>query len=290
MSAESFSLAALICLGLGSAAALAGFWHERFRNNSSQFIAVGLGIFFKTLAIGAACSKNGQHFFSSASEMAGLLGWALGISYLLALAVSAARSLGAVILPLVTVLMALSHILNKESVDPGVPADQLLAVHIVSAFLGYGLFLTACGASVLYLGQSVLLKRKTFGAIFKDMPSLDRLERLEILCSWLGLVAFSIAIAAGAVIASRLNRPFWTEPKVLATQITWLIFGVLVIGRAARWLNGRVAAKVVLAGAALVLVTFALSHPLFSRAASMNEPSGAIDAVAQTQRLESRRP
>ena len=73
----------------------------------------------------------------------------------------------------------------------------MLALHILAAFLGYGLFLTACGASILYLEQTKLLKRKVFGALFRDLPSLERLERLELVCAWMGLGIFALALAAG---------------------------------------------------------------------------------------------
>ena len=268
---EMLSLGAMFCFGLGAAAAISGFKIESLRNNSYQFFAAGLGILLQTAAIGLACSKNSQHFFSSYSEMCALLAWALAFSYLIALAVSLARSLGALILPLIVSLLALSHLLNKDGINPGVPAGIVLAVHILSAFLGYGLFLTACGASVLYLEQSRLLKRKAFGVLFKELPSLEKLERIEILCSWLGLATFTVAIGTGAVLASQYGTQFWFEPKIMAAQVTWLIFGALIFGRAFRWLTGRAAAKFVLAGALLVLFTFILSHPLGKPAVSAND-------------------
>jgi ABC-type uncharacterized transport system permease subunit len=255
------SILSLLCFAFGAVVSIAGFRYEAWRKTSALFVAVGLGVLLKTAAIGAGCAGRDTHFFNSASEMWGLLAWALAVSFLVALAVSAARSLGAVVLPLVVALMLLAMFSSQNSTNLGVPAGRLFAMHIVTAFLGYGLFLTACGASVLYLEQARLLKRKLFGVIFRDLPSLERLERLEIICAWLGLAVFSVAIATGAIQAERLNKSFWGEPKFVSALLTWLIFGTLVIGRAVRWLHGRSAAKFVLAGAGLVLVTFALSHP-----------------------------
>jgi ABC-type uncharacterized transport system permease subunit len=259
---DLLTLAALICFVAGAVGAIAGFRVEWLRSSVYQFITAGAGVVLKTAAIGLSCATNQSHFFNSPSEMAGLLGWALACSYLVALAISAARSLGALILPPVVLLVGLSMVFSKEGGAPAtIVGGSLLSIHILSAFLGYGLFLTACGASLLYLEQSRLLKRKTFGVLFKDLPSLERLERLETITVWLGFIVFTVALGTGERMASKLNMPFWLEPKVLATQVTWLVFGVLVVGRAARRLNGRRAAKCVLAGAALVLITFALSHP-----------------------------
>jgi len=272
MTPELLSLGALLAFGVGAFAAIAGFRVEALKKPAWQFVSVVLGLVLKTAAIGVYCAHSQTHFFNSPGEIAGLLGWALAFSFLVALTTSSARSLGALILPCVVILMFLSIILNKDGIDPGLAPSKYLAPHILSAFLGYGLFMTACGASVLYLEQARLLKRKTFGVLFRDLPSLERLERLEILCAWLGLAAFTVAIATGAVMANEMNKPFWLQPKMIATELTWLIFAVLLVGRAARRLNGRSAAKFVLAGAALVLCTFLLSHP-FAR------PSGRTAIV-----------
>jgi ABC-type uncharacterized transport system permease subunit len=264
MTPEALSIAALVAMSFAAFAAVAGFRMASLHNAKVQSIPVALGVALKTAAIGLACARSATHFFNSPAEICGLFAWALSCSFLVALLVSAARSLGAVILPLVVILMALSLVTSTDSAGPVALQSDYLAPHILSAFLGYGLFLTACGASVLYLEQSRLLKRKTFGVLFKDLPSLERLERLEFFCSVLGLIAFTIALVTGAYMAGETGKPFWFVPKFLSAQVTWLIFLVLVAGRALRWLNGKTAARCVLAGAGLVLFTFALGHP-FSR-------------------------
>ena len=280
MTPEELTIFALISFGFGALAAIAGFRYATWRNAGIQLGAVGLGMAFKTAAIGLGCINTDTHFFNSHSEIYGMLAWALGFSLLIALAISAARSLSAIVLPMVVVLLVLAQLASRQPQPTGIPPGRLFALHIVTAFLGYGLFLTACGASVLYLEQASMLKRKIFGALFKDLPSLERLEHLEMICAWLGLVAFTIAIVTGAMQASSMQKAFWTEPKYLSTLLTWLIFGSLVIGRAARWLSGRAAAKFVLAGATLVLVTLALSHG-FDRLAPKPGvgPDGAAHAV-----------
>src|SRR6185436_3197333 len=100
-----------------------------------------------------------------------------------------------------------------------------------------------------------------FGVLFQDLPSLERLERLEILCSRLGLLIFSVALGAGVIIATNSKDYHWFDWKLISTVVTWLVFFTLVAGRALRWISGRTAAKCVLAGAALVFITFALGHP-----------------------------
>jgi ABC-type uncharacterized transport system permease subunit len=260
MNAETLSWISMLCFLAGAVIAILAFRVESLRSNFLQVMTAGMGVALKTAAIGLACKEN-SHFFSSPAEMLGLLAWSLGFSYLVILSASAARSLGVLIMPTVALLSLISFFVSHEAQVIDVPHSSLFTLHVLFAFLGYGLFLTACGASILYLEQASMLKRKVFGVIFRDLPSLQSLERLEILCAWLGLALFSGAIVLGAILASRYGRAFFLEPKFLAAQMTWLIFLLLVIGRMARLLSGRMAAKCVLIGAMLILLTLALGHP-----------------------------
>lgn len=257
---DFLAIGALVSFILGALAAIAGFRYATFKHSGWQFFFAGLGALLKTAAIGVACESTSSHFFNSVSDIYGLMAWALALSYLLALFISGARSLGALALPAVVVLMSLSLLSDATQKQMSTP-PALFSTHIICAFLGYGLFLTACGASVLYLEQNRLLKRKTFGALFQDLPSLERMERLEILCSRLGLIIFTVALVTGVEMAVKSSGTNWLDWKIVSTFVTWLVFFSLVTGRALRWINGRTAAKCVLAGAGLVLITFALGHP-----------------------------
>lgn len=283
MKPEQLSLIALIFFILGAASAIAGFRIEAFRRSGWQFVFAGSGALFKTLSIGAACKANDNHFFNSSSEIFGLMAWSLSLSYLLALAVSKARSMGALVLPVVSILLAISLFSGTQQSKLNIPDTGMFATHILSAFLGYGLFLTACSASVLYLEQQRLLKRKMFGPLFQDLPSLERLERLEMLCSRLGLVLFTVALSVGAMLFRKIGHSFWLDPKFLAAAMTWVVFGTLVTGRAMRWLRGRAAAKCVLVGAALVLLTFFLSHPT-ARSSDARDLQARFDQAAGAAR------
>lgn len=274
MTHEFLAIGALASFILGALAAIAGFRYAAFKQPGWQYFFAGLGALLKTAAIGMACKSAATHFFNSVSDIYGLMAWALALSYLLALFVSGARSLGALALPVVAGLMALS-ITSDATQTPISTPPALFATHIICAFLGYGLFLTACGASVLYLEQNRLLKRKAFGVLFQDLPSLERTERLEILCSRLGLLVFTIALGTGIQMASKSSGTNWLDWKVVSTFVTWFVFFALVTGRMMRWINGRMAAKCVLAGAALVILTFALSHPREKQATTGSAPNAA---------------
>lgn len=264
MTPEVFFLLALAVYALGAALALGGLRWEPLRRGPGQHLATGLGVLLQTFGIGLHCARSETHFFTSKFESVWLLAWTLGLAYLALLLCWNMRALGSLVLPLIVALLVAARLYTEPGLPPAALAARhpLFAVHILSAFFGYGLFLTACAASVLYLEEHRLLKRKLFGFLLQGLPSLEKLERTATLCAWAGLLIFTVAVGTGATMAKRTGQAHWyLEPFVLSTQTTWLVFLVLVVGRATGRLAGRAAAKVILVGAGLVLVTFLIGHP-----------------------------
>jgi len=264
MTAETFFLLALVFYAVGVALILAGLRVEALRSPGVLLLATGLGVAAQTAGIGVHCTQSASHFFTSSQETYWLLSWALGLGYLAVLAAWKMRPLGALLLPINVVLLTMAHFSPGAGAAPASEAanSQLLPVHILSAFLGYGLFLTAFAASAVYLQEQRLLKRKLFGVLLRGLPSLEKLDRAANRCSWAGLLLFTVALVTGAIMANAVDKPQWfLQPKILATEATWLLFLVLAIGHATGRLVGRSAARFVLAGAALVMLTFVIAHP-----------------------------
>lgn len=266
MSPFTLSVVALVFYAAAAGVALGGLRSERLRRGPWLHLGVVLGVALHSASIGLFCANSETHFFTSLSESLWLLSWALCTAYLVLLAGWAVRSVGAAILPLASVLLALSFLLSGPETGPA-PANEaaelpVFAVHILSAFLGYALFLLACAASIFYLQAHRLLKRKSFGALFGGLPSLEKLERAATHCAWMGLALFTIAVGTGATMARQTMQEQWyLEPKIWASWATWAVFFVLVLGRLTGRLAGRATAKVILLGAVLVLVTLLIGHP-----------------------------
>ncbi|MCW8131812.1 MAG: cytochrome c biogenesis protein CcsA, partial [Planctomycetota bacterium] len=247
------------CVAIGS------FRVPGLRGGPWLHLAVIAAAIFHSAGIGVHCAHSSTHFFTSHAENLWLLSWTLGIGYLALLLGFRMRTLGALTLPLSSAMLFVSRFVTQPGLPPTAAAAQhpLLPVHIMCAFLGYGLFLTACAASVLYLEEHRLLKRKIFGVLFHGLPSLEKLEKAATLCTWAGFGLFTVALGTGAFLAKHYGggEAWYLEPKILATQATWLVFLVLLVGRLSGRLIGRASAKTVLVGAALVVGTFLLAHP-----------------------------
>ena len=281
MSPEQFVLLALVLYVSGAVAALLGLRYDR-RWPRAQAGAVLLAVLAQTAGISVHCAHSPTHYFTSGAEILWLLSWSAGVNYLVLLAAWRMNALGLLILPLNAALLAASFLFPYPGPPPvgGLDRDPLYPVHVMSAFLGYGLFVTGCAASVLYLRAQALLKRKLFGVLFAGLPSLERLDRTAAWSVAAGLFLFTVALALGTVLAVRANVAHWyLHPKILVAEATWLVFLVLAAGRLAGRLTGRGAANTILAGAGLVAATILLGHP-FREAPSPRNPGGPTEPRA----------
>jgi ABC-type transport system involved in cytochrome c biogenesis permease subunit len=133
-----------------------------------------------------------------------------------------------------------------------------LDAHVVTALAGYALFTLACVLAVFYLVQDRNLKRKKFGRLFRGLPALETLDRLiggQILHAF---GAFSISIGLGIILAHVNHwRAAWlTDPKTMATGVTWLLYAILSYLRLSAGQHGRKVAIITILGFGLVLISF----------------------------------
>ncbi len=152
----------------------------------------------------------------------------------------------------------------------------LFAVHVTTALLGY----VALSVAAVYGSMYVLLYREVktprIGLIFRRLPSLETLSRLNLAAVFLGWTAITLAILLGSIWANELGSRGWLEgaffrdPKFLLTVALWGFYGFTLGGRYLfRWPNRQVAylsiaAFVLLLGSSLAVNLFLPSFHRFS--------------------------
>jgi len=92
------------------------------------------------------------------------------------------------------------------------------------------------------------LKKHRVGLIFRRLPSLETLSRLNIgaiLFGWVGLTLagiLGIVWAGKLTSAGQLEGNFYTDPKFLLTMVLWCLYGVTLGGRFLfKWPNRQLA-------------------------------------------------
>jgi cytochrome c-type biogenesis protein CcsB len=166
-------------------------------------------------------------------------------------------ALGAVVSP-VAFALTLTADLVYEGARPLPPAlrSPLLPVHVVLAFLGDAVFALASSASLLYLVQERRLKSRRVRGWLGRLPSLETLDRLNYRCLVWGLVLLTLGIVSGIVWAHAAWGRFWSsDPKLVFSLVTWVIYVVLLQGRMTAGWRGRRAATLTIAGFTVILVS-----------------------------------
>ncbi|WP_420226984.1 cytochrome C assembly family protein [Pigmentiphaga litoralis] len=93
--------------------------------------------------------------------------------------------------------------------------------------------------------------------LFDAMPPLLMLERLLFRLIWVGFVLLTLAVMTGIIISEALSgKPLPFDHKTVFTLLSWLTFGLLLLGRQVWGWRGRIALRWTLTGFALLLLAY----------------------------------
>ncbi len=195
---------------------------------------------------------------TSLHESLSFFAWCLVLLFLLLDLRFRLSVMGAFAAPSALCLMIFSA-LSPDVVVPLSPVLRtwLFPVHISFAFLGNAAFALAFGAGVMYLIQDRMLKSKRFNRIYRMLPSIDVLDRVNYTCLSVGFPFMTLGIISGAVWANMAWGSYWSwDPKETWALITWFLYAGLLHGRLTSGWRGRRAAFFSIVAFMFLLFTF----------------------------------
>jgi ABC-type uncharacterized transport system permease subunit len=162
-----------------------------------------------------------------------VLGFLIGLFFLVTASLGEVRTLGVVLSPLVALVLGIALFGGIE------PAGELttfhgfwLYTHITLAFLGFTGLALAFAAGLVYLLQFRELKGKRLGRIFRFFPALGILDRIGWWALVGGFFALSLGLLVGWAWAIRFEQGWAVrEPKVIWGLLTWVIFVSALLAR-----------------------------------------------------------
>jgi ABC-type transport system involved in cytochrome c biogenesis permease subunit len=170
----------------------------------------------------------------------GAVGFSVAATYLFVESRTGTPHTGPFILFLVLVFQILNTLFPKLDRDiPQILGSTLFSFHVSAAVLGYSAFAVAAVYGLLYLMLYHQIRTKSFGLIFRRLPSLDILDRMNFYASVAGFTLLTVAIILGAIWGTHLartlsldtRRPVYMDPKVLVSFGTWALYGLAILGR-----------------------------------------------------------
>ena len=133
----------------------------------------------------------------------------------------------------------------------------MVIVHTLCSLLSYVAFLVACVSGVLFLIQERQLKRKQMGRLFRWLPSLEAVDRINFLAIGIGFGLLSVGLVFCLVGSRVLLGRWWVgDAKGYLTMGLWVAYLALWLVRLRATLRGHRIALFSVLGFGLVLFTF----------------------------------
>ena len=257
---KPFLYAALAGYVIAAIHAVLAFVNKRRAAERIAFYSVLFGFAAHTGSIIFDWVRDGHYPLFSLPETLSFLAWTLVVAFGLVTYRYRVRALGALLLPVVSLLVFASQVVRGSAnmiasrvTDGG--AAWLFPVHTTLLFFAYASFFVAFSASVMYLWQERELRLKKFSAVFHRLPSLTTVDDIGATAASVGFTLLTVGILTGVIWShARSGRMFHNDPIEFFALLTWVLYLTLLHYRV-QW-RGRKAAWLGVAGFSLVLCTF----------------------------------
>lgn len=199
----------------------------------------------------------GIPFTSKALVLSGFA-WGIVAVHLVAQLVYRMTVVGAFVAPVAT-LFAFVAEFAPGSPNSGAPLPSWwLALHLVTLMLGYAFFAVSFCVAIIYLMQERFLKAHKLGALFRRLPSLDTLDRLNqrTIVGGFALLTFGLLTGAARAAVTPVTAPVWQDPTVIFTAGIWLWYAFAVQSRLFAGWRGRKSAYFAIVGFSTAIVSF----------------------------------
>jgi ABC-type uncharacterized transport system permease subunit len=203
---------------------------------------------------------------TTVSQALSVVAFAVGVVYALVEWHGRNRSTGFWMVSMVFLLELLSALLRRP-LPPSrdIFHSPIFATHVSLALLGYAAFVVAAAYGFLFLELYRELKAGRFSTFYNKLPPLEVLERMMVGALLVGFAALTGAVGAGIFWASRQLEGTWLQdPKVLATLVIWLGYGLALLMRRLRRWQGRQTAFAALVGLGAILFSLVAVNFLFT--------------------------
>src|SRR4051812_17534931 len=159
---------------------------------------------------------------------------------------------------------AILPLLFPGSVVPLQGKSALFPWHIAIAILAYSTLTIAAFHAVLMALQESRLhapagvtQRGWLAGAIDRLPALLTMERLLFRLIGFGFALLTATVLSGVVFSEQLSGiAFKWDHKTIFTMLSWLLFGLLLAGRAWRGWRGRTALSFTLSGFATLLLAY----------------------------------
>jgi len=189
------------------------------------------------------------HFYAALSLVSALIA-ALTLIVNLARPVAA---LGIILFPIAGLLLAVDEFLAPATAP--FQLDWQIKLHVTLALIAFGVLSIAALLAVLLAAQERALRARQFGGWARVLPPLTLTETLMFRLIAAGFVLLTLALLSGVLFVHNLLTQDLVQKTALSV-LAWIVFGVLLIGRAVSGWRGTRAVNLTLLGMIVLVFAF----------------------------------
>lgn len=188
-------------------------------------------------------------------EFAASFAWGIALCCLIFIRRFQFQALGTFASPLVFLVIGYAAMQSREvrELMPSLRSGWL-AIHVLTAIIGYGSFGVACAVSVMFL----LRQRNRQNAFWQThIPEEQKLDMISYRAVSLGFLFLTLVIVTGAIWAEQAWGSYWSwDPKETWALITWIIYAIYLHLRIGKGWRGKSAAIFAVVGFVCVIFTY----------------------------------
>ncbi len=168
---------------------------------------------------------------TSKFEIFTILAFCLSFSYFLLELLTDIRGTGVFIILFSLVFQIISSLFIQDLIEiKEVLRNKLLGIHVITALGGYAGFTIAAIHGGLFFLLYKDIKLNKYGLIFKRLPSLEVLEKLNFYSVLIGFILLTISILIGLIwLPIAFPDISYLDPKLISVSIVWIIFFIGIV-------------------------------------------------------------
>lgn len=162
--------------------------------------------------------------------------------------------LGAVVYPITALCVVIGHTLPSGS-SPMEPLSWPVQTHIILSLLAYGLLTLGALLALVMAVQHRQLHDHRPRTLVASLPPLQQMEAMLFRLIGSGFFVLTLAIVSGLAFIDQLFAEHLAHKTILSI-LAWLVFGILLWGRAQFGWRGRAAMRWSLSGYGLLILAY----------------------------------
>ena len=216
------------------------------RRQNLSVLGLGcLGAFFHGLTLAGMCDGAGNVNFSFLS-VSSLVSLIIVVILMIATLSKPVDKLGVIVFPMASLIVLLKMALPEEMHILKTHSWQM-DLHILTSMLAYSLLNIAALQAILLAFQDWHLRTHHASALVRSLPPLQTMETLLFQLIGAGFILLSISLLSGFFFVRDLFAQHLAHKTVLSI-LAWIVFAVLLGGRAWQGWRGQIAIRWTLGG------------------------------------------